>query len=364
MAKTRRHKKTGGAFLANGADTCVYDPPLMCNNLPPGWVMPPNHVSRVVDSFKEPKFQQALKAILKQVDAQIPSKPLISSYFNVGTIFCSTFTLTKEDIRHHITGKSCPKTHANGMLRQAVHITGEDKLFNIITPKQKEDVAVNGVLSRSKELTAPGLGNLLMALVDVGGEFIHIDAHFGNLAWKYNDSINTDMIVMHDWGRAVVFGNGSIVYEEISKFIDQPEDYTDSYPQLKYPFKLLREIISKKRENEQSPISLGGGLDELDEYEDIEFERTMYDVRRFIHPRNYARVYDILSIMGSMVKYDIVTEGAAIDVYNAIRDEFMKPNVRIETAFLKKQVLSIFKKCELPTSGGRRRKTTRRLTRK
>jgi hypothetical protein len=76
----------GMAFLASGADTCVYDPPVDCDPPPNPPFDLKNKVSRIV-TFKsgELKNQVLLANVLDQIK---PVFPEIRKYVNINTDAC------------------------------------------------------------------------------------------------------------------------------------------------------------------------------------------------------------------------------------------------------------------------------------
>ena len=62
----------GGKFLANGADTCVYDPPVSCDPPTPGMDVQ-NKVSRIVSLTSGEREKQVLvQKVLKDIEPVFP----------------------------------------------------------------------------------------------------------------------------------------------------------------------------------------------------------------------------------------------------------------------------------------------------
>jgi hypothetical protein len=283
-----------GAFLASGAETCVYDPPLKCSA-----GSPPNTVSRVVYDSREPAIQD--KVI--QIIATLP--PEIRKHFNTKVAQCTEFDITEGDIKRH-DGKQCP--HFD-LFETPRHITSEDGFTNLITPKQGPDVAVstspgNAMLSRSKEETFVALKDVMRALIPVDGRFIHNDAHFGNLAW-----MDDSTLALHDWGRTTVGGNS-----KIKNFRQKVADaILKKYPKMKY-------------------------FDYLG-------TRVKLDARV---EKECTKIWDIVYIIANMDVYGLTTEASAMSVMDAILAR-LNEGKELSPEFISQEVID---KLNMPQSGG------------
>jgi hypothetical protein len=208
--------KRGGEFIASGADTCVYDPPLKCvgkPKLPEG-----KYVSRVVrDDEGELEIQQEIKVIIDQYESKYNGK--IKPYFNLMEDACTSFQLNPSDVTNKESGKQCGNFLR---MRQPGLITKD--YVNIRTPKQMETVTrynqEKGIreLSRPLEVTARGMYNIMRALIYTQGDFVHIDAHEGNIAWMPNGNL-----VLFDWGRATTERNEPLEIL-INAFLTDPDE--------------------------------------------------------------------------------------------------------------------------------------------
>jgi len=167
----------GGKFLANGADTCVYDPPVSCDPPNPG-IDVQNKVSRIVSANSGEREKQAfLQNVIQKVEPVFPS---IRDYVNFATDSC-TPKFKPEDEQ-----QSCKvKDLANG------------KLVNLITPKQGKDFFRLQVTPDFKE-KFPTYMMLLATAMSYLNEYglMHTDLHGANIALMNNK------LVAHDWGRS------------------------------------------------------------------------------------------------------------------------------------------------------------------
>jgi len=167
----------GGKFLANGADTCVYDPPVSCD--PPNPSMDvENKVSRIVSANSGEREKQAfLQKVIQDVEPVFPS---IRDYVNFATDSC-TPKFKPEDEQ-----QSCKvKDLASG------------KLVNLITPKQGKDFFRLQVTPDFK-VKFPTYMMLLATAMSYLNEYglMHTDLHGANIALMNNK------LVAHDWGRS------------------------------------------------------------------------------------------------------------------------------------------------------------------
>lgn len=264
--------KKGGEFIAEGEDTCVYDPPLACTGQPR--TPSGKYVSRVVkvEEGREPetRIQESIRNILKNVEAQHPGK--VANYFNLMESSCKAFKIGPTDLWNKKTSKRCTR---DPLLQLTGEVTPDAGLENIITPIQGETVVVyrnqTWQLSRSAEKTAAALKNLLIALVYVDGAFIHNDAHGKNLAWMPDGRI-----VMFDWGRSFLYDTSIATYY-INEIINKPNEY-EGYSQFMY----LIHIV----------------------------QTTTQD------PEVLKNVWDILAIIGLMQTFDIVSIDRIVEVMN------------------------------------------------
>jgi len=167
----------GGKFLANGADTCVYDPPVSCDPPNPG-IDVQNKVSRIVSANSGEREKQAfLQKVIQDVEPVFPS---IRDYVNFATDSC-TPKFKPEDEQ-----QSCKvKNLASG------------QLVNLITPKQGKDFFRLQVTPDFK-VKFPTYMMLLATAMSYLNEYglMHTDLHGANIALMNNK------LVAHDWGRS------------------------------------------------------------------------------------------------------------------------------------------------------------------
>jgi tRNA A-37 threonylcarbamoyl transferase component Bud32 len=174
--------RQGGAFLASGADTCVYDPLVACVEGPVA-IPHGNYVSRIVNrNVPELANQQQVKAALLRIQQKHPGKG-IERHFNLAVATC-TPAFKESDM----TGGPCTAEEQKG-----------DKI-NFITPKQDEDIAVS---RRPKDVTLVQLRELYHAIAYLNDEgILHGDIKDDNVSWMGN------RLVLHDWGRIFIGLNG------------------------------------------------------------------------------------------------------------------------------------------------------------
>ena len=167
----------GGKFLANGADTCVYDPPVSCDPPNPS-IDVQNKVSRIVSVRSGEREKQAfLQKVIQDVEPVFPS---IRDYVNFATDSC-TPKFKPEDEQ-----QSCKvKDLASG------------QLVNLITPKQGKDFWRLQVTPDFK-VKFPTYMMLLATAMSYLNEYglMHTDLHGANIAFM------NDKLVAHDWGRS------------------------------------------------------------------------------------------------------------------------------------------------------------------
>ena len=167
----------GGKFLANGADTCVYDPPVSCDPPNPS-IDVENKVSRIVSVTSGEREKQAfLQKVIQDVEPVFPS---IRDYVNFATDSC-TPKFKPEDEQ-----QSCKvKNLASG------------QLVNLITPKQGKDFFRLQVTPDFK-VKFPTYMMLLATAMSYLNEYglMHTDLHGANIALMNNK------LVAHDWGRS------------------------------------------------------------------------------------------------------------------------------------------------------------------
>jgi hypothetical protein len=167
----------GGKFLANGADTCVYDPPVSCDPPNPS-IDVQNKVSRIVSARSGEREKQALlQNVIQKVEPVFPS---IRDYVNFATDSC--------------TPKFKPEDE-----QQSCKVRGlaSGQLVNLITPKQGKDFWRLGATPDFKE-KFPTYMMLLATAMSYLNEYglMHTDLHGANIA------LMNDKLVAHDWGRS------------------------------------------------------------------------------------------------------------------------------------------------------------------
>jgi tRNA A-37 threonylcarbamoyl transferase component Bud32 len=176
----------GAAYLASGADTCVYSPQVKCV---PGTQVPESipagdYVSRVTDKNGYAKNELANQLRVKDAIRNIQEKHGVdvSSSFNLSVATC-TPEFTEEDL----VGGPC-RADTNKITTPGVK---EDKI-NFITPRQGQDFYAH----HPPDVTAEQLRTLYHAVVYLNEQgIVHGDIHDANVSWM------GDHLVLHDWGR-------------------------------------------------------------------------------------------------------------------------------------------------------------------
>ena len=167
----------GGKFLANGSDTCVYDPPVSCDPPTPGMDVQ-NKVSRIVSLTSGERETQALvQKVLKDIE---PAFPRIRDFVNLASDSC-TPKFKPEDEQ-----QSCK-----------VKDLSTGPLVNLITPKQGKDF-YRYIGTPDFKTKFPGaMANLAVAMSYLNEYgLMHTDLHAANIAFM------NGRLVAHDWGRA------------------------------------------------------------------------------------------------------------------------------------------------------------------
>lgn len=260
----------GGIFIAQGADTCVYDPPVECvagtqipKEIPPG-----DYVSRlVVKSDKEVTNQVAVYNAIAEAQRKYPDIDL-KSHVNLAVAMCEP-KLKESDL------KSAQGRYCTASQRKIDDISRGPTYANLITPRQEEDM-----YKLPKEFNRAKLPALLHAIAYLNNEnIVHTDAHTGNIAKM------GDRLVLHDWGR-VILGLKKFKIKMIMLLQNPYEkgELQSMYPQWKFPCDLLDVCIA--------PSS-----------DDKTFHRFM-------------KIYDFVSILGSVRLMNIVDNGRITDVFH------------------------------------------------
>jgi hypothetical protein len=202
----------GGKFLANGADTCVYDPPVSCDPPTPGMNVQ-NKVSRIVSvTSGEREKQELLKKVLNDIQ---PVFPRIREFVNFATDSC--------------TPKFKPEDEQQSCKLKKLE-SGE--LVNLITPKQGKDFY--RLLDRPDfKIVFPIAMKQLVVAMSYLNEYglMHTDLHAGNVA------LMNGRLVAHDWGRC--FDSRDEI--KLNSFLDWAKRSTgiDKRPEYKYIIPIL-----------------------------------------------------------------------------------------------------------------------------
>ena len=252
-------RMNGGLFIAQGADTCVYDPPVACKpgTQSPADIPPGDYVSRlVVKNDGEINNQIAVRTALGRLQREFPDADIMS-HFNLAAAKCEP-ELKESDLKNK-AGKYC-----NARQRRIDDVSRGPTYANLITPRQQDDMYKLSIDFNRQQL--PALLHAVAYLNSV--DIVHSDAHAGNIA-KMGDKL-----VLHDWGRTIVGLNN--FKTKMVMLLQNPEEqaHLHKFAQWKFPCELLDICIV--------PSS-----------DDATFSRFM-------------RLYDMLSILGSVDALKII----------------------------------------------------------
>ena len=265
----------GMAFLASGADTCVYDPPVDCDPPPNPPFDLKNKVSRIV-TFKsgELKNQVLLANVLDQIK---PVFPEIQKYVNLNTDACIP-KFKPADREGSCELKS---------LKQG------DTLVNLITPKQGKDLSdYKGTSEIKSRLFSDYMMKLTFAMSYLNQYGImHTDLHGGNI------SMLNGQLVAHDWGRAI---NSKIEKDYEDMFISTSINIRNLEKRAEYKYIL--------------PV-----LEDIGYFQGVILpeETLKYDTV-------LIRSWDTLALIGVSEKYEIITKKSVYKFLNAFVDMVKK----------------------------------------
>jgi len=215
-----------------------------------------------------------VKRFVDEVEAEYPGK--IRNRFNFFEKSCSNFEVKEIDVSSN-KGKKCAIDDFNiSKPEKITHLT------NIITPKQEEDVFSKGQISRPKNVVVPELYELMRVLARIEGRFVHMDLHFGNIAWK------GDKLVIHDFGLA----------QPREKFKEKFRDFIKNRTNDKFKYAL--NYVQWK-----TGVVIGYSA------------ATIIGVNQAVE--DLSRVFDILSIITGMHQYKLITD----DVFDNITDNIL-----------------------------------------
>jgi hypothetical protein len=194
----KRTRIMGGYYMAKGADTCVYSPPVKCRpGTTEGEIPPGDYVSRVVPAIKDE--WEAQKIVKEKIESFSPGiennclarqylggRPL-TAYFNFATAVCQPSFRQEDMVDKDGNPKLCGRN---------IQLGPDNRAQNLITPRQGPD------LENIKEITPAVVDEMrkyFHAVLFLNSMNVaHMDAHFGNVAWMDGH------LVMHDWGRIVI----------------------------------------------------------------------------------------------------------------------------------------------------------------
>ena len=271
--------RVGGAFLAQGADTCVYDPPVACEDDPTP--APTGHVSRIVRSSEgEVQIQSAVRAKVLELEKTYPGQ--VAPYVNLATSHC-TPDLKKSDIKN-AKGASCS-------IHSQLQTEGvKDRFDNLITPKQGADLYKTATPDST---FFPALRKLFRAILLLNSvDVVHSDLHTGNIAWVGNK------LVVHDWGRAIAT-RGDFINKTLAG-VQADLRYLKKYPQYVRPCELTEECGLAVYSNRLS-------------------------VQQIMAVPRLMRVWDTLGLLGFI--HDDVSKIQSHPQFNGISDDYTRVTI-------------------------------------
>uniref|UniRef100_A0A6C0J5H3 Protein kinase domain-containing protein n=1 Tax=viral metagenome TaxID=1070528 RepID=A0A6C0J5H3_9ZZZZ len=296
-----------GSLLAEGADTCVFHPPVGCKE--PGKVFDPaNKVSRVVASkSQELEKQHELAKILLNLEKK--GNPNISLYFNLAVGSCTPNFVPTDDFA------DCEVEEI---------IENKDNLDNLITLVQGKDLVdtIGGIIPDNVFL--PQLERLMLAIINVNARgFVHSDAHFNNISWMIR---GTDArLVLHDFGRAIVDLAG--VEYRINQYLDQTPDerkYSKGFAQNVFVLNYLETLYPKDGTPE---------------------ERQVGNVHMMM-------IWDVYSIVGSMVGHNLLDKNRTLGFIDNV-DQFIARNPKTNSVSDSLVKLWLFLQVKIPEMFGK-----------
>lgn len=217
-----------GEFLAQGADTCVYDPPLRCGEFRgDAFVSGPrvaNSVSRIV-AANSPEVQ-----IQSKLRDTVPEK--YKQFFTLYTSACTTFLVTKQDTQRRRPGK---RTTSCSLYAHLQHVDFDAvveppaQLINLVTPKLSR--TLNETLTSEPDKTRPAMLRLLRALLNMEGEYlVYFDGHEKNIGWNETET----ELTLFDFGWARTTPESFLAYCQTLES-EERRNYYAEFVQFYYP---------------------------------------------------------------------------------------------------------------------------------
>jgi hypothetical protein len=267
--------KKGGAIIGKGADTCVFSPPVACSGASTNITgEQADSVSRIVETSGGEHQLQTLTYNLIKTELEGKGKSDLLKFFLFGSSYCQPNTTDADFVDKECKFKTYTLSKTNK--------PNSTLYTNIVTPKYDSDIEQKGVLVKSQDITRKAIHDLMTALTYINEKTIvaHNDTHFGNIGWR------GDQIILTDWGR-VKIGNTFLKYVNDRVTVDYKQ-----YSQHVF------HVFLK--------------FDEDKIFDEYDYERDNGIV--------LARVWDILGILGSAVKYRIVSSQSATDFFSDIKE--------------------------------------------
>lgn len=231
----------GGALIGQGADTCVFSPPVSCRpgtEIPPEPLPPGEYVSRLISRDNtELEKQFAVGDAINRIDEMYPDINILR-YTNFATMACAP--LLKQEELADEDGEYCQPRNQPPLDNAA----RQSEFINLVTPKQDEDVQmpviVDGVIqidpvtgkhrytiSRPLEVTLAAMHPMMIAVAALNSEgVVHYDAHAGNISWM------GDRTVLHDWGQAKSEAEYRVTFFERHAATPLSRTHMKKYPQF------------------------------------------------------------------------------------------------------------------------------------
>ena len=280
--------RRGGAFLASGADTCVYSPQIECapGTQVPAEIPPGDYVSRVAadvgDAKDELSNQAEVKAAIHRIQQKYPGKD-IETFFNVAVATCTP--VFKDSDLLGLPRFKGDRPRPCAAINNVINTPGQkDDKINFITPRQSEDLIIS---KRPAEEVRMALRKLIHAVAYLNNEgVLHTDAHFANISWV------GDRLILHDWGRALVGVEG------FKKWVKRWAEGFDDMLEKRRRKRIIRGVTKVCQLVESCPVKLAD-------------DDTSHRFMKF---------YDVVSIVGKALSFKYLNEYYVDQFMMALQD--------------------------------------------
>jgi hypothetical protein len=337
----------GGAFIAQGASTCVFYPRVACKRgtkVPHGILPPGNYVSRLITvDNQELEIQMEIGVIIKQIQELYPDVRILD-YMNFAISYCEP--LLREDELLSARGNYCKLRNKPALDNVEI----QKDYINLITPKQKKDIRipriVNGViqvdpqtgrtiydLAEPFDVTIKALYRTTIAAATLNGEgMVHFDTHIGNLAWLGNN------IVLHDWGLA------RSKEKYLDTFLGSITDTREKRADLKrFGQYFLHMLVLEKFAKPDGTLDLTDNqkLLMLSFHDTLGIVGSTQPLFMPHDPETLAKVKSVTLIAYLMMKYDVPVNSAAEAIIVMIKAAFEYPRSQETTDLIDEYTIGI-----------------------